>query len=90
MTNGIDQWWLQSAEDLIGSEIMRELQLLPGHVFKGMVLSRSSKYFHSFVRHKIQVVLVQYRTSWTSGLTAELRGTLFCLKGSKPTSIWKE
>ncbi|KAK4037770.1 hypothetical protein OUZ56_029799 [Daphnia magna] len=36
MTNGIDQWWLQSAEDLIGSEIMRELQLLPGHVFKGM------------------------------------------------------
>lgn len=90
MEKGIDQWWLNSAEDLIGSAVMKELQLLPGHVLKGMVLL-ALKFFRSFIRNKIQVLFVnKYRILWTSGLTVEPRGTPFCPKGSKLTSIWKE
>lgn len=34
---GIDDWWLSSPEELIGDELMKQLQLTPGHIEKGQV-----------------------------------------------------
>ncbi|XP_046658057.1 isoleucine--tRNA ligase, mitochondrial-like isoform X2 [Daphnia pulicaria] len=36
LEKGIDEWWRMSPEDLIGEELIKKLDLIPGQIFKGM------------------------------------------------------
>jgi hypothetical protein len=38
LEKGIDEWWRMSPEDLIGEELINKLDLIPGQIFKGMVI----------------------------------------------------
>lgn len=52
LENGIDEWWISSPEELIGDDLMKRLQLTPGHIQKGQVF------------FLISITIISYNLNW--------------------------